>query len=223
MRVAIAGAGNVGRSIARELIANGHQVLLIEKDSLAVKPDSVPGAEWSLADACEMQALEDAELETYDVSIAATGDDKANLVHSLLAKTEFGVPRTVGRVNHPGNEWMFDEQWGVDVSVSTPRLLSALVEEAVSTGDLIRLLTFTKSTSHLSEVTLPEDGSWVGKRIRDVPFPGDTVLVAIIRDGAPLTPERDRAFEGGDELLFIVTQDSEAALAELLQHDDQEE
>lgn len=222
MRVAIAGAGNVGRSIARELIANGHQVLLIEKDSNAVKPDSVPGAQWSLADACELQSLEDAELDSYDVSIAATGDDKANLVHSLLAKTEFGVPRTVGRVNHPGNEWMFDEQWGVDVSVSTPRLLSALVEEAVSTGDLVRLLTFTKSTSHLSEVTLPDDGKWVGKRIKDVPFPGDAVLVAIIRDGSPLTPERDRAFEGGDELLFIVTQESETALAELLEQDEPE-
>ena len=118
MRVAIAGAGNVGRSIARELIANGHKVLLIEKESAAIKPDSVPGGTWQHADACELQSLEEAGLDTYDVAIAATGDDKSNLVFSLLAKTEFGVPRTVGRVNHPGNEWMFDAQWGVDVSVS---------------------------------------------------------------------------------------------------------
>ena len=165
MRVSIAGAGNVGRSIARELIANGHQVLLIEKDRSAINPDSVPGAEWIEADACELQSLEEAELERCDVSIASTGDDKANLVYSLLAKTEFGVPRTVARVNHPGNEWMFDAQWGVDVSVSTPRLMSALVEEAVSTGDLVRLLTFKKSTAHHSEVTLPEDGRLVGMRV----------------------------------------------------------
>ena len=104
MRVAIAGAGNVGRSIARELIANGHQVLLIDRDPRASKGDSVPGASWFHADACELQSLEQAELEAYDVAIAATGDDKSNLVFSLLAKTEFGVPRTVGRVNHPGNE-----------------------------------------------------------------------------------------------------------------------
>ncbi|WGT48386.1 potassium channel family protein [Tessaracoccus lacteus] len=216
MRVAIAGAGNVGRSIARELIANGHKVLLIEKESAAIKPDSVPGGTWQHADACELQSLEEAGLDTYDVAIAATGDDKSNLVFSLLAKTEFGVPRTVGRVNHPGNEWMFDAQWGVDVSVSTPRLLSALVEEAVSTGDLIRLLTFKRSTAHLSEFTLPDDSTLVGRRVRDVSFPGDAVLVAIIRDGAPLTPERDRAFEGEDEMLFIVTQDAEADLAEML-------
>ncbi len=216
MRVAIAGAGNVGRSIARELIANGHLVLLIDRDPRASKGDSVPGAEWVLADACELQSLEEAELETYDVAIAATGDDKVNLVFSLLAKTEFGVPRTVGRVNHPGNEWMFDAQWGVDVSVSTPRMLSALVEEAVSTGDLVRLMTFKRSTTNLSEFTLPDESRLVGVRVRDIAFPGDAVLVAIIRDGLPLTPERDRAFEGGDELLFIVTADSESDLAEML-------
>lgn len=219
MRVAIAGAGNVGRSIARELIANGHQVLLIERDPAAIKPESVPGADWFQADACELQSLEEAELENCDVAIAATGDDKVNLVHSLLAKTEFGVPRTVGRVNHPGNEWLFDAQWGVDVSVSTPRLMSALVEEAVSTGDLVRLLTFNKSTTHLSEVTLPQGSHLAGRRLRDVELPGDTVLVAIIRDGAPLTPERDRAFEGGDELLFLVTQESEADLAAVFADD----
>ena len=217
MRVAIAGAGNVGRSIARELLANGHSVLLIERDPRAIKPDSVPGAEWVQADACEMQSLEDANLESCDVAIAATGDDKANLVHSLLAKTEFGVARTVGRVNHPGNEWMFDAQWGVDVSVSTPRLMSALVEEAVSTGDLVRLLTFNKSTTHLSEVTLPQDSSFAGKRLRDVQLPVDVVLVALIRDGNPLTPERDRAFEAGDELLFLANQEAEAELAAIFE------
>ncbi len=216
MRVAIAGAGNVGRSIARELIANGHQVLLIDRDPRASKGDSVPGASWFHADACELQSLEQAELEAYDVAIAATGDDKSNLVFSLLAKTEFGVPRTVGRVNHPGNEWMFDAQWGVDVSVSTPRMLSALVEEAVSTGDLVRLMTFKRSTTNLSEFTLPDESRLVGVRVRVIAFPGDAVLVAIIRDGLPLTPERDRAFEGRDELLFVVTAESEADLAEML-------
>ena len=89
------------------------------------------------------------------MAIAATGDDKANLVHSLLAKTEFGVPRTVGRVNHPSNEWMFDDLWGVDVAVSTPRLMCALVEEAVTVGDLVRLFSFRGGHANLVEMTLP--------------------------------------------------------------------
>ncbi len=220
MRVAIAGAGNVGRSIARELIANGHQVLLIDRDPRAIKSESVPGAEWFQADACELQTLEDAELENCDVSIAATGDDKANLVHSLLAKTEFGVPRTVGRVNHPGNEWMFDDVWGVDVAVSTPRIMSALVEEAVETGDLVRLFTFTKSTTNLSEMRLPADSSYASRRIRDIELPRDAVLVAIIRDGIPLVPDRDGALEANDELLFVVSQEAESELAAMFSSDD---
>ncbi len=216
MRVAIVGAGNVGRSIARELIANGHSVLLIDRDPGAIKTDSVPGAEWLLADACELDSLEEARLDTCDVSIAATGDDKANLVHSLLAKTEFGVPRTVGRVNHPGNEWMFDEVWGVDVAVSTPRLMSALVEEAVSVGDLVRLLTFKKGSANLVEITLPDHSPVVGKLLRDVALPSGAVLVAVIRDGMASAPERDGALEGGDELLFITGEKDENALREAL-------
>ncbi|MGN6474990.1 MAG: potassium channel family protein, partial [Mycobacteriales bacterium] len=139
MRVCIAGAGNVGRSIARELVGNGHEVTLIEREPKAFKTDSVPGAAWLLADACELSSLEQADLQDCNVVIAATGDDKVNLVLSLLAKTEYGVPRVVARVNHPKNEWLFNEAWGVDVAVSTPRLLSALVEEAVTVGDLVRL------------------------------------------------------------------------------------
>ena len=215
MRVAIAGAGNVGRSIARELISNGHQVLLIEKDPMAINPDSVPGAEWFQADACELQTLEEAELENCDVAIAASGDDKVNLVHSLLAKTEFGVPRTVARINHPGNEWLFDEAWGVDVAVSTPRIMSALVEEAVATGDLVRLFTFTKSTTNLSEIRLPRQSPFVGRRIRDLELPREVVLGAIIRDGIPLVPERDGALEAMDEMLFVASQDAEGELSSM--------
>ena len=100
-----------------------------------------PAPQWLLADACEIAALEEAGLHECQVVVAATGDDKVNLVVSLLAKTEFGVPRTVARVNNPKNEWMFDEAWGVDVAVSTPRLMTALVEEAVSVGDLVRIFT----------------------------------------------------------------------------------
>ena len=156
MRVAIAGAGAVGRSIARELITNGHQVLLIDKEPASIKPERVPDAEWLLADSCELSSLEEARLDQCDVVIAATGDDKANLVTSLLAKTEFGVPRTVGRVNHPNNEWLFTEAWGVDVNVSTPRIMSALVEEAVTVGDLVRLFTFRQGNANLVELTLPD-------------------------------------------------------------------
>ncbi|GAB3757584.1 potassium channel family protein [Microlunatus parietis] len=216
MRVAIAGAGNVGRSIAGELIENGHQVLLIDRDPRSIKTETVPEAEWLLADACELSSLEEAEIDSCDVAIAATGDDKVNLVVSLLAKTEFGVPRTVARVNHPKNEWLFNEVWGVDVAVSTPRLMSALVEEAVSVGDLVRLLTFHEGEANLVEMTLPESSPQVGVRVGDITWPGDVVLVAVIRDGHARPPDPDSTLETGDELLFVTAQDYERELAEML-------
>ncbi|MFZ2624645.1 MAG: TrkA family potassium uptake protein [Propionibacterium sp.] len=216
MRISIVGAGNVGRSIARELIANGHEVLLIEKDPHSIKSDTVPEAEWLLADACEMDSLAEADLQTCDVAIAATGDDKANLVHTLLAKTEFGVPRTVARVNHPRNEWMFDERWGVDVSVSTPRIMSALVEEAVSVGAVVRLMTFKKGSANLVELTLPEESPAIGSRVRELSLPGDGVLVTIVRDGRARAPERDAAVEVGDELLFTISEEHEKELSHYL-------
>jgi trk system potassium uptake protein len=216
MRVAIAGAGAVGRSIARELIANGHKVLLIDKNPEAIKPDRAPKAEWLLADSCELSSLEEARLEHCDVVIAATGDDKANLVTSLLAKTEFGVPRTVGRVNHPNNEWLFTEAWGVDVNVSTPRIMSALVEEAVTVGDLVRLFTFRKGNANLVEMTLPEDSPYVGKPTGLIPWPENCSLVTILRDGQVYTPTAEQPIESGDELLFVAAADSEAELQSLL-------
>ncbi|MGN6721342.1 MAG: potassium channel family protein [Marmoricola sp.] len=216
MRVAIAGAGAVGRSIARELIGNGHQILLIDKNPDSIKPDRVPDAEWLLADACEMSSLEEAHLDECDVVIAATGDDKVNLVASLLSKTEFGVPRTVARINHPNNEWLFTEAWGVDVSVSTPRIMSALVEEAVTVGDLVRLFTFRKGDANLVEMTLPADSPYVGQTSDSIPFPPDCALVTILRSGQVYAPSPDKPMQEGDELLFVVSQDSEDTLEKLL-------
>ena len=216
MRIVIVGAGNVGRSIARELTAHGHQILLIDKNPKAMKPDTVPEAEWLCADACELATLEEARIDNCDIAISATGDDKVNLVHSLLAKTEFGVPRTVARVNHPGNEWMFDQVWGVDVAVSTPRLMAALVEEAITVGELVRLFTFQKGRANLVELTLPDNSPRVGDRIRDISMPGDAVLVAIIRDGQGRAPEREAALEAGDELHFMISPNYEPDLVDLL-------
>jgi trk system potassium uptake protein TrkA len=216
MRVAIAGAGAVGRSIAGELILNGHQVLLIDKDPHKIRPESVPEAEWLLSDACELSALEEARLQHCDVVIAATGDDKVNLVTSLLAKSEFGVPRTVARVNHPDNEWLFSEAWGVDVNVSTPRIMSALVEEAVTVGDLVRLFTFQKGDANLVELTLPADSPYVGKPSGLVPWPENSALVTILRDGQVYRPEADQPLEAGDELLFVVAANVEEDLQRLL-------
>ena len=214
MKIAIAGAGNVGRSIARELIENGHHVLLIDRDPKALKMESVPSAEWLMADVCEISSLDNAKLDTCQVLIAATGDDKVNLVASLLAKTEYGVPRVVARVNHPKNEWMFDSSWGVDVSVSTPRIISAIVEEAVSVGDVVRLFSLQKGEASLVEITLPEEAKCLGRTVEEVKLPENASLAAIVRDGQVITPHAHDVYSAGDELLFVAT----AAAEELLKN-----
>jgi trk system potassium uptake protein TrkA len=216
MRVAIAGAGAVGRSIAAELVENGHDVMLIERDEDKVRRNTVAGAEWVLADACEVSLLEEAGLQDCDVVVAATGDDKVNLVVSLLAKTEFAVNRVVARVSDPRNEWLFTEAWGVDVAVSTPRVLAALVEEAVSVGDLVRLMTFRQGQANLVEITLAHDARQVGHPVRDVLLPRDAALVAILRGGRVIVPTPDDPLEAGDELLFVAAQDAEQQIHSLL-------
>lgn len=209
MKIAIAGAGNAGRAIARELIANGHQVLLIDKNPKALKMESVPNAEWLLADACEIATLDKASLDQCQVMVAATGDDKVNLVSSLLAKTEYGVPRVVARVNHPKNEWLFDSSWGVDVAVSTPRIIAALVEEAVSVGDVVRLFSIKSGEANLVEITLPDNSICVGKSVEEIELPKDASLAAIIRDGHVISPSPHDVFSAGDELIFVASAEAE--------------
>ncbi len=207
MRVVIAGAGSVGRSIARELLSHDHEVVLIDKNPAAMRVAQVPEADWQLADACELGTLESAGVSQADVVVGATGDDKVNLVFTLLCKTEFGVPRTVARVNNPRNEWMFDDSWGVDVAVSTPRIMTAMVEEAVAVGDVVKIFTFHQSGADILELTLPQDSPLVGTRVGSIDWPVDTVLACIVRGSQPIAPSPDDTLEGGDELLLVTGRD----------------
>ena len=168
MKVAIAGAGAVGRSIARELLRAGHSVMLLERQLDHIDRDSVPEAIWVHADACELALLEDAGLEGYEVVIAATGDDKANLVHSLLAKTEFGVRRVVARAVHgreAGNPAARDLR-------ETEALLPGRIDRAaVFSAALMELgaTVCTARTPDCSRCPLPEC-AWVsaGRPVSDV-------------------------------------------------------
>jgi len=216
VRVAIAGAGSVGTAIARELAGNGHDVMVLDKNpELVEKLRPTLGARLITADACEVTSLDAAGLAEVDVVVAATGDDEDNLVISLLAKQEFAVPRVVARVNHLGNQWMFTESWGVDVSVSTPALMTALVEEAVSVGSLVRLLQFQGGNAHLVEVTLAEDSPAAGRAIVDVGIPRDATVVAVVRDDRLVVPRGDTVLGAGDEVLLLVTGESESAVQRL--------
>ena len=229
MRVSIAGGGVVGRSIARDLTRNGHEVLIVEQDSKLVRrqmgedgasplDDSSAGPEvrWFAGDACEVTTLHEAGFGQADVVVAATGDDEDNLVVSLLSKQEFAVPRVIARVNHPKNEWLFNESWGIDVSVSTPHLITALVEEALSVGTLVRLLHFAEGKAGLVEVTLADSSPAVSKAISDLGMPRDSSVVAVVRDRRVVVPRGDTVLYQGDEVIALVTEDSEDSVRRIL-------
>jgi trk/ktr system potassium uptake protein len=219
MRVVIAGGGSVGRFIAEQLHDLGHGVTIIDNDrdvvARALRGGEPKGVRWFEGDACEIPALASVGMAKADV-VAVTGDDEDNLVISLLSKQEFGVPRVVARVNNPKNEWMFNEVWGVDVSVSTPHLLTALVEEAVTVGSFIRLLSFEGGRARLAEVRLADGTPVDGKTIEQLGIPRDATVVAVLRKERLIVPRGDTMLRAGDEVIVLVTSESEDEVNRLL-------
>jgi trk system potassium uptake protein TrkA len=218
MRVVVTGAGAVGRHLAADLAERGHTVTLIDQDRDVVEKigEWAPGVTVVLGDACEPWVLEEAELSQAEVVVAATGDDEDNLVTSLLAKQEFAVPRVLARVNHPKNEWLFTTQWGVDAAVSPPHILTAMVEEAVTVGDLVRLLRLEGGRVSIVEMTLPEGSPNNGRALFELRLPADSAIVAILREGHVVIPQPETVLAAGDEVVALTAQTSESALRQTI-------
>ena len=207
MKVIIAGAGSVGRYMAEQLQSSGHQVTLIDNQVNVInsRPKDTGGVTWYLGDACEVATLEAVGAADVDIVAAVTGDDEDNLVVSLLSKQEFAVPRVLARVNNPKNEWMFNDMWGVDVSVSTPHLLTGVVEEAVTVGSFVRLLSLEGGKARLAEVTLAGNSPAIAKEVGALGLPRESTVVAVLRDGHVVVPRGDTVLRAGDEVLVLVT------------------
>jgi trk system potassium uptake protein TrkA len=214
MKVVIVGAGSVGRYMAAQLAGSGHRVTVIEKDLEVVRKrsGSSTGFELHAGDGCEVATLRHSGCADADVVAAVTGDDEDNLVVSLLAKQEFAVPRVVARVNNPSNEWMFNEMWGVDVAVSTPHLLTGLVEEAVNVGTYVRLMSLERGKARVAEVTLTTSSPACGIAISEAALPREAAVVALVRDAHVVTPSADTILRAGDEVIVLLTGDAEDAV-----------
>ena len=215
MRVVVGGAGNIGRHLANDLHDRGHDVTVIEQDRRVLEraqQEAPPGVTFVFGDACEPWVLDKAELGSADVVVAATGDDEDNLVISLLSKQEYGVPHVVARVNHPNNEWLFNESWGVDLPMSPPHVLTAIVEESVTVGDLIRLFKLERGRVTLLEMTIDAEAPIAGRPMYELRLPPDSAIVAILREGHVVIPQPETQLVAGDELLAIATAEAEPDL-----------
>ena len=213
MKIIIAGAGSVGRYMAQQLSSSGHTIIIVDNDANATARVTESSLVTSThGDACDVDVLRSAGAPDADVIAAVTGDDEDNLVISLLAKQEFGVPRVVARVNNPNNEWMYNEMWGVDVAVSTPHLLTGLVQEAVTEGSLVRLMSFDQGKSGLGEVTLAENSPAINQTIGALQLPREALVVAVLRDGHIVRPEADTVLHALDEVMVLSNGSCEAEI-----------
>ncbi|MDE3008275.1 MAG: TrkA family potassium uptake protein [Acidobacteriota bacterium] len=212
MRIMIAGGGSVGTAIALDLLDRHHDVTLLEQVGATAEKlkTMLPGVNVLAADACEYASLVAADVRSVDVVIAATGDDEDNLVVSWLAKQEFGVPRVVSRINNSRNEWLFNQSWGVDVSVSTPALITSLVDEAVEVGSIVKLMDLAHGRVKLIEVTLAADAPAVARNLTlDELDLGDAVrVVAVVRSDQPMTPLPDMHFLEHDHVIVLAREDA---------------
>ncbi len=218
MKIIVTGGGAIGRHLSADLVSRGHEVTLIEQDRETVVDlmTEVPDVNVMHGDGCEPWVLEAAKTSSADVVVAATGDDEDNLVISLLAKQEFGVPRVLARVNHPKNEWLFTDQWGVDQAVSPPHLLTAIVEEAVTTGDLVRLIRLEGGRTSIVEMKLEADSPATGRPLYELRLPTDSTVIAVLRDGHVVIPQPETVLAAGDEMVALAGNDSEQALRDAI-------
>lgn len=216
MNVLIVGLGRTGAYLSQQLAESGaHRVVAVE-----VKEEQarlvMEGIRVIWADGCDPLVLENAGVRNSDLVVATTGDDEDNLVIAQLAKTHFGVPRVIARVNNPRNSWLYTRDWGVDVAVSPTDIITKIIEEEMSLGDLITLLKLRGGEVALVEITIAGDSSACGKPVSELSLPPGTVIVTVLRGGELIIPGGGTLLEGGDELLALTSVDSEQGLMQAL-------
>jgi len=215
----VVGGGRTGSYLAKSLIEDGHEVTILEqREEIADKDvQEVTKAKIIQGDGADPEQLELAGIRKADLVAAVTGDDEDNLVISQLSKFTFKVERVVGRVNNPKNEWLYNKSWGVDVAVSSVHIISTIIREEATLGDIVTLLKLKKGEIALVEITVSEKSSAVGKKIKDLDLPPETVLItAILRDGNVVVPKGDTELNAGDQLLVLTTPDNEELLEKKL-------
>ena len=216
MYIVVVGGGKVGYYLTKELLEQGHEALLIERN--AERVDQIVEDLGNVAlkgNGCEVATLQDAGVGRGDVLVAVTGDDEDNLVSCQLAKNHFGVPRTIARVNNPKNEPLF-RLLGIDVTVSATTILMSMIEHEMPRRALLHLLAIQRMGVEIVEAVLNPGARGVGKNISDLALPAESSIAAVIRGGAFLIPSGPLMLQEGDELIALCRPEQEADLRNAL-------
>ena len=210
----VVGGGNIGYYLTKDLVAAGHEVLLLEKDRRrATQLGEELGDVVLQGDGCEVRVMEEIGFGRADVIVAVTGEDEDNLIVCQMAKRKFDVPRTIARVNSPSNEAIFS-RLGIDTTVSSTRIIFNLIEQEIETDQLVPLAALARGNIEIVAIDLGGDSPVVGRRIGEIGtrLPTEAHIVSIIREDKGLLPNPDMMLEVGDSVLTLVSTTQEGAL-----------
>jgi len=216
MYIMIVGAGKIGYFLAKRLIASKHTVSIVDKDR-GVCEEAAKELEALVinGDGCDPRILEEAGIGRADVLAAVTGGDEDNLIICQLAKERFKVQRTVGRVNNPDNEHTFAEL-GIDVPVDSTKIIAKVIEEEVSFSDFVNLMSFKRGKLAIVRLDLPEDSPVIGKEVKNIELPADSVLVSVVRGEEVIVPKGNTVLKPGDDVIALTLIGNEPQLLNLL-------
>jgi len=218
MFVIVVGGGKTGSQLGVQLLAEGHQVRVIEAREIMLERlhAELPPEVIVAGDGSSPSVLESAGIRQANVLAAVTGEDDANLVVTSLGRFEFNVPRIIARVNNPSNAWLFTPEMGVDVAINQTDLMAKLIAEEMSLGDMMTLLKLRKGEYAVVEEKVAPLAPAAGKAIKDIDLPNACTLVAVIRKGTLIVPRGDVVLQPVDEVIALVHSSQVAQLAALL-------
>jgi trk system potassium uptake protein TrkA len=212
MYVIVVGAGKVGYYLTKQLLRENHEVLLLEKDRRrqAMLTEEI-GEVVVQGDGCEVRVMSEAGFGRADVVVAVTGDDEDNLVICQMAKNKFGTPRTVARVNNPTNQDLF-RKLGIDTTVSSTQIIFNLLEQQIETGEVIPVGALRNGNIEVVAIQVSDRSPVLGRTIKDLPMPGNALVISVIRHDNALLPQGDTVFEVGDSVIALVDSNQEPEL-----------
>jgi len=218
MKVIIVGGGQVGAYLASLLLKDGYFVKVVEMRERQIHNlfHDLPADTVIEGDFTDTKVLEAAGIQQADVVVATTPNDEVNLVVSTLARFEFGVKRVIAVANNPKNTWMFTPEMGVDVALTEADLMAHVVAEEMSLGDMMTLLKLNKGQFSIVQEKIHISSRVVGKFIRELKFPPECILVAIIRKKQVIIPRGDTMLMIDDEVIALVNASQVRALADLM-------